>query len=187
MGRRGCAISLSTVKFNFLSVLAFMLLTASLAYAQSTATLQGAVNDPAGAGVPSARVVATNQGTGVESVTQTDSAGSYLFPALSIGVYRLEVAVPGFQTVRISDLKLDVATTVTRDVTLKVGQASETIEVQAQIPLVDTSTTSVGQVINDKTVYPDDETLKRLFVITARDPATQRIINRLGTKVKTGR
>jgi putrescine transport system substrate-binding protein len=42
------------------------------------------------------------------------------------------------------------------------------------------------KVINDKTVYPDEATLKRLFVITARDPATQRIINRLWTKVKTG-
>jgi putrescine transport system substrate-binding protein len=43
------------------------------------------------------------------------------------------------------------------------------------------------KIFNDKTVYPDDETLKRLFVITARDPATQRVINRLWTKVKTGR
>ena len=42
------------------------------------------------------------------------------------------------------------------------------------------------KVINDKTVYPDDATLKRLFVITARDPPTQRIINRLWTRVKTG-
>ena len=42
------------------------------------------------------------------------------------------------------------------------------------------------KVINDKTIYPDDATLKRLFVITARDPATQRIINRLWTRVKTG-
>ncbi len=42
------------------------------------------------------------------------------------------------------------------------------------------------RVINDKTIYPDDATLKRLFVITARDPATQRIINRLWTRVKTG-
>ena len=42
------------------------------------------------------------------------------------------------------------------------------------------------KVIGDKTVYPDDATLKRLFVITARDPATQRIINRLWTRVKTG-
>ena len=43
------------------------------------------------------------------------------------------------------------------------------------------------KILNDKTIYPDDATLKRLFVITARDPATQRIINRLWTRVKTGR
>ncbi|WP_040301088.1 polyamine ABC transporter substrate-binding protein [Afipia clevelandensis] len=43
------------------------------------------------------------------------------------------------------------------------------------------------KIMNDKTIYPDDATLKRLFVITARDPATQRIINRLWTRVKTGR
>jgi putrescine transport system substrate-binding protein len=43
------------------------------------------------------------------------------------------------------------------------------------------------KILNDKTVYPDEDTLKRLFVITARDPATQRVINRLWTRVKTGR
>lgn len=43
------------------------------------------------------------------------------------------------------------------------------------------------KVINDKTIYPDDATFNRLFVITARDPATQRIINRIWTRVKTGR
>jgi putrescine transport system substrate-binding protein len=43
------------------------------------------------------------------------------------------------------------------------------------------------KVINDKTIYPDEATMKKLFVITARDPATQRIINRLWTRVKTGR
>ena len=43
------------------------------------------------------------------------------------------------------------------------------------------------KIINDKTIYPDEATLNKLFVITARDPATQRTINRLWTKVKTGR
>ncbi|WP_244487229.1 polyamine ABC transporter substrate-binding protein [Afipia sp. Root123D2] len=43
------------------------------------------------------------------------------------------------------------------------------------------------KVINDKTIYPDEATMKKLFVVTARDPATQRIINRLWTRVKTGR
>jgi putrescine transport system substrate-binding protein len=43
------------------------------------------------------------------------------------------------------------------------------------------------KILGDKNIYPDDATLKKLFVITARDPATQRIINRLWTRVKTGR
>jgi putrescine transport system substrate-binding protein len=43
------------------------------------------------------------------------------------------------------------------------------------------------KILNDKNIYPDDATLKKLFVISARDPATQRIINRLWTRVKTGR
>jgi putrescine transport system substrate-binding protein len=43
------------------------------------------------------------------------------------------------------------------------------------------------KILNDKNIYPDDATLTKLFVITARDPATQRVINRLWTKVKTGR
>src|ERR1700761_1033616 len=43
------------------------------------------------------------------------------------------------------------------------------------------------KILNDKNIYPDDATLQKLFVITARDPATQRIINRLWTRVKTGR
>jgi putrescine transport system substrate-binding protein len=44
-----------------------------------------------------------------------------------------------------------------------------------------------ARILNDKNIYPDDATLAKLFVITARDPATQRIINRLWTRVKTGR
>ena len=43
------------------------------------------------------------------------------------------------------------------------------------------------KVINDKTIYPDEATMKRLFVITARDQASQRVVNRVWTRVKTGR
>ena len=43
------------------------------------------------------------------------------------------------------------------------------------------------KILDDKTIYPDEATLAKLFVITARDPATQRVINRLWTRVKTGR
>jgi len=120
--------------------------------AQSTASLGGTVTDSSGGAVPNAKVVATNQATGVESATQTDTAGAYLFPSLSIGIYRIQVTAPSFQTAAISNLKLDVATAVTQNIQLKVGQTSEMIEIYAEAGLVDTTTTSMSQVINDKTV-----------------------------------
>src|SRR5437879_8713342 len=120
--------------------------------AQSTAALSGTVSDPTGAVIASAKVIATNQGTGVESATQTDTAGAYLFPSLPIGIYRVQATAPGFQSAIISNLKLEVATAVVQNIQLRIGQAAETIEILADAALVDTTTTSMGQVINDKTV-----------------------------------
>ena len=120
--------------------------------AQSTAVLQGTVFDPNGGAVPGAKVTATNQATGVSFPTVTDGAGNYLFPTLPIGIYRVEISSAGFETVVVTDLKLDVATTVTKNVTLKIGQASTTVEVSGGAPIVDTTGTSLGQVINDKDV-----------------------------------
>src|SRR5437899_5252310 len=120
--------------------------------AQSTGSLSGVVSDATGAIVVNAKVVATNQATGVESATQTDTAGAYLFPSLPIGIYRIQVTAPGFQSAIISNLKLEVATVVTQNIQLKVGEAAEKIEILADAALVDTTTTSMSQVINDKTV-----------------------------------
>ena len=122
------------------------------ANAQSTATLQGTVTDPAGAAVPNAKVVASNEATSVQSETVSDSAGAFLFPSLLIGTYRLEISASGFQRIALTGLKLDVATAVTQNVQLKVGAATETVEIVADAPLIDTVTTGLGQVINDKTV-----------------------------------
>src|SRR5437867_4633958 len=122
------------------------------ALAQSTASLSGTVSDATGAVVVNAKVVATKQGTGVESATQTDTAGAYLFPSLPIGIYRVQATAPGFQSAIISNLKLEVATAVVQNIQLRVGQAAETVEITADTALVDTTTTSMSQVINDKTV-----------------------------------
>jgi hypothetical protein len=122
------------------------------AFAQSTAVLNGTVTDVTGAVVPNARVVATNQATGVESATQTDMAGAYLFPSLPIGIYRLTISGTNFQTAVVTDLKLQVASTLTHDVQLKVGQATDSVEIVADAAVVDTTTNTLGQVINDKTV-----------------------------------
>lgn len=120
--------------------------------AQSTAVLSGTVTDSTGAVVASAKVVVTNQATGVESATQTDTAGAYLFPSLPIGIYRLQVSASGFQSALVADLKLEVATAATQNAQLKIGATSETVEIRADAALVETATTSMSQVISDKTV-----------------------------------
>ncbi|MGC1482952.1 MAG: TonB-dependent receptor [Candidatus Acidiferrum sp.] len=135
-----------------LALLVFALAFGGLAHAQSTASLNGTVTDPTGAVVPNAKVSATNQATGVESTTQTDGAGAYLFPALPIGTYRLEVSAPNFQTAAISNLRLEVATSVTQNVQVKVGQTTQTVEIVADAAVIETTTNSMGQVINEKTV-----------------------------------
>jgi Carboxypeptidase regulatory-like domain len=122
------------------------------AIAQSTASLTGVVTDATGAMVPNARVAVTNKATGVSLNTQTDSAGAYLFPFLPIGVYDIEVTVSGFQKAVVTDLALPVATSVTRNVQLKIGETSVAVEITADAVILDTSTNSMGQVINDKYV-----------------------------------
>ncbi len=77
--------------------------------AQSTAVLNGTVTDDTSAAIPNARVAATNQTTGVTSTSQTDHSGAYLFPALPIGVYRIEVSATGFGTAVVENLTLTVA------------------------------------------------------------------------------
>lgn len=122
------------------------------ARAQSTSSLSGTVTDGSGAAVPGAKVVAKNQATGVESNTETDTAGAYLFPALPIGSYRLEVSAANFQTAVLADIRLQVASSQVRDIQLKLGQATQTVEIIADAAVVDTTTNSMGQVINAKTV-----------------------------------
>lgn len=122
------------------------------AMAQSTASLNGTITDPTGAAVPNAKVTAIDQATSVASSTQTDSAGAYLFSSLPIGKYHVEVTASGFQKAIVKDLDLPVATSVTQNFQLKVGEASVTVEITADAVILDTTTNSMGQVINDKYV-----------------------------------
>ena len=139
---------------TFQMLLLFILLAGVVrpAHPQSTATLQGTVTDPTGGAVPNAKVAAINEATSVQSVTSTDATGAFLFSSLSIGVYKLEVSASGFQTTVLSGLRLEVASTVTKNIQLNIGQNTQTVEVTAEEPLVDTSNNTMGQVIDDKTV-----------------------------------
>src|SRR5580700_4771846 len=134
------------------AVLATALLLAGSAFAQSTGTITGTVFDATGSVIPNTPVTVRNQGTGAERITATDSSGIYMVPSLPVGAYRVEVKAPGMQPTAATDVDVQVATVTREDFTLKVSTATTVIEITGAPPLVDSSTSSVGSVVDQKTV-----------------------------------
>jgi hypothetical protein len=140
-----------SMRHVFLVSLALAALSSS-AFAQSTATLQGNVTDQSGAVVSGAKVTVRNQATGTERIVQSDSDGNYQAAALPPGVYRVEAQAQGFGSQTVSDVTLEVSRIVVQNFQLKIGDVTQRVEVTADTQTVETSTITVGQVINQKTV-----------------------------------
>ncbi len=118
----------------------------------TTGTILGTVTDPTGAAVAAARVTITNLQQGTTATRETDALGNYLVPFLIPGVYRVEVTATGFRRVDRSNVSLQVDQRARVDVTLTVGDVTETIEVTAAAPLISQDSAEVGQVIEQKAV-----------------------------------
>jgi hypothetical protein len=128
------------------------LLVSSPVLAQSTATVQGTVTDAKGAVIPNATVTVRNKATSTERTAQTDSDGNYQVAALPVGTYSIEVKVQGFKTQVADQVTLEVAKTIIQNFQLDVGAISEQVLVSSDVPVIETATTSVGTVINQRTV-----------------------------------
>ena len=135
----------------FLMLVAALFATSS-ALGQSTATIQGTVTDSKGAVLPNATVVVKNRNTSTERTTQTDSDGVYQVAALPVGLYSIEVRVQGFKTQVADQVTLEVAKTIVQNFQMDVGAISEQVQVSSDVPVIETATTSVGTVINQRTV-----------------------------------
>jgi hypothetical protein len=128
-----------------------LLALASSALAQ-VATLTGRVTDPSGAIVLEAKVVVRSLDTGITATTETTSEGYYTLPSLVPGRYELSITKDGFVPVRQTGIELAVQQVARLDITLKIGTLAETIEVQAQTPLLESESSTLGQVIGNKQV-----------------------------------
>src|SRR6202166_2197039 len=129
----------------------FLILTAS-AFGQSTGAIQGTVTDASGAAVPNAIVTVRDPAHGVARVQATDSTGVYYVPSLPVGTYSVEVKAVGLAQTEVKGLNVEVGSTVTQDFALAVASSTQVVEVQAGAPLVDTSTVSLGSVVNERAV-----------------------------------
>ncbi len=132
----------------------FMALSLPIAYGQSDrGTMTGVVTDPAGAAIPSAVVVARELATGFESRTNATETGAYTLPSLPTGDYSLAVEQVGFKKFTQSPIHLGVAQSIRMDVTLKIGESSESITVNAEATMLqetsDYSMSMSGERMND--------------------------------------
>src|SRR5215468_3946087 len=130
---------------------ALMLGAATTAWAQSTGTLRGTITDSQGAVTPGVTVLIRNQATGVERTVVSDDTGLYVAASLQPGMYRVEAQLQGFQT-QSKDVQVDVAETVVLDMKMGLAGVAEQVNVVGATPVIETATSSVGQVISQRTV-----------------------------------
>lgn len=130
-----------------------LLVLCASAFAQfETAVVLGTVRDASQAAVPGAKVTLVNLGTGIQSTTTTDDSGNYLFNNVKIGRHKVTVEKAGFTPAAADNFQVDVNARQRVDLTLAVGQVTESVQINAAVMAVESDSTERGQVINQKQI-----------------------------------
>jgi hypothetical protein len=148
-------VVLATVMASVLHYLVagvFFLALSCGVWAQSTAQIQGSIQDASGSAVPGAIVKATQTETGAVRATASGADGTYVLTNLAIGPYRPEVSKPGFSTYVQTGIVPQVESQPTVEVSLQIGNVSEQVQVEANAALVETQSTNVGSVIENQRI-----------------------------------
>src|ERR1700737_1794497 len=117
-----------------------------------TGTVSGVVTDQSGAVIPGARVIVTKLDTNAHSELPTNKFGLYTVPALRPGWYEITVSKDGFQAEKSQPFDLRVQDRAEINFQLEVGATSTEITVSAAAPLLESQTSSLGQVIQEKII-----------------------------------
>ena len=142
-----CRRSILPLLFLTLAVM----FAAPFAGAQSTGgRIRGTVSDPSGASVAAATVTLVNEATHATRDIQSGASGEYIFIEVPVGTYELDVAQVGFKKYVRKGVALDLNQVISFDITLQLGAATESVEVTGAPPIVDTSSTQLGAVVNER-------------------------------------
>lgn len=133
--------------FSGLATLAF----ASLAWAQ-TAQVSGRITDASGAVVPGAQITLANRANGFKRDSVANDEGNYNVPLLQPGTYEISVRKDGFKPILQPNVVLNVEQVARLDFTLEAGAVSETVTITSTAPVLDRETSSIGQVVENKTI-----------------------------------
>ncbi|MFZ0139246.1 MAG: carboxypeptidase regulatory-like domain-containing protein [Candidatus Sulfotelmatobacter sp.] len=129
-----------------------LLLPALLPAQGASGRILGRVADPTGAVLSGAKVTLTNQATAISRDATTNESGDYSFVEVPPGTYTVQFELTGFKKNVQKNIIVDVNQVVTLNSTLQIGGSQETVEVTSEAPQVDTTSTQLGAVINDRSV-----------------------------------
>jgi hypothetical protein len=125
---------------------------AGFAQAVNNAQIHGIVQDPSGAVVPGAQISATSTSTGSTESTVSGSDGSFVLADLQVGGYKLEISAAGFKKYVQTGIILEVGQNVQINVALKIGAASQVVQVSADAAMVETQDTSISEVMDQQRI-----------------------------------
>ncbi len=117
-----------------------------------TAQLTGRVMDPSGGVIVGAQVTIKNTETGIRRESTSNEVGSYTFPLLDPGNYEVTTSKEGFRPISRSGLTLHVGQVARIDFVMELGSVSETVEIRGEAPLLDSETSSLGSVIQNRQI-----------------------------------
>jgi hypothetical protein len=138
---------------SIVRIIALLVSTLACLLAQTaTSSLSGTISDPSGALVPGVETTIVNLATGASLQQLTTPNGLFAFPSIPAGAYSLSAAKPSFKTLAIDSITLQVASPLHLDLTLALGDSSETISVSASTEILQTSNASLGNVIEQKAI-----------------------------------
>lgn len=142
-------VRLRTTLFVFLALAA---VSTSLFAQSDTASMSGYVRDPSTGTVPNASVVIKNEATGIERRTTTNETGYYIISNLPPGYYTVTVEAPGFKKYEKTNNKLDPSIATTVDAMMAVGATTETVNVIAEAPSIQSESATLGRVVTTKEI-----------------------------------
>jgi hypothetical protein len=139
---------------------------------QSTfGSISGTVKDASGAAIAGAEVTLTSTATGAKETFTTDQNGLYTFLNVNPGEYSIDVDKTGFKRFKQASIDVQVQQTVRIDANLEVGAESQTVEVTAQTPLIQTDNASLGQVIDERKTNETPLNGRNVFNLITLSPA----------------
>jgi outer membrane receptor protein involved in Fe transport len=138
---------------NLLGAVLLLLVGCAPAFAQqTTGSITGRILDQQGAAIPGATVTAKQTATGFSRTEASDAAGLYRLNALPVGIYEVTATLSGFTTITKRDVDVNVGQIQAIDFSLRVAAVAETINVTGASPLISTTNSSVGGIVDPKRI-----------------------------------